>query len=194
MLKLSFTITIAAVIFLLFGVNPVFGQCGADGTQPCPTTTTKKTTTKKIIPKKVTKPTVTKPKTTTKPQTTVTRTTTKPTCSPSDNNDAPSNSTQTINGVKFEMVGIPSGSFCMGSTNGSDAERPVHKVTISEAFFMSRTEVTQAQWKAVIGNNPSYFKGDNLPVEKVSWEDAQEFIKKLNAKGEGTYRLPSEAE
>lgn len=94
----------------------------------------------------------------------------------------------------MEFMEIPTGSFRMGSTEFFDSEKPVHKVKISEAFYLGKYEVTQAQWQVVMGNNPSYFKGDNLPVENVSWEDVQEFIAKLNRKGEGTYRLPTEAE
>jgi hypothetical protein len=72
---------------------------------------------------------------------------------------------------------------------------PAHQVTIGKGFFMGEYEVTQAQWQAVMKNNPSHFKGDDLPVEEVSWDDAQEFIRRLNARGDGyTYRLPSEAE
>ncbi len=95
-----------------------------------------------------------------------------------------------------EMVIIPSGSFEMGSETGYSDEKPVHKVTINYAFALGKTEVTQAQWLSVMGNNPSEFKicGDNFPVEKVSWNDAQDFIKKINAKTGKHYRLPSEAE
>ena len=76
-----------------------------------------------------------------------------------------------------------------------DDERPVHHVTISESFYLSKYEVTQKQWYEVMEDNPSHFKGDDLPVENVSWHDVQEFIKRLNKK-ETTdkYRLPSEAE
>ena len=98
------------------------------------------------------------------------------------------------NSIGMEFVKIPSGSFMMGSENGESNEKPVHKVTISTDFYMGKYEVTQSQWQSVMGNNPSNFIGDNLPVGNVSWDDAQEFIKKLNAKGEGTYRLPTEAE
>jgi formylglycine-generating enzyme required for sulfatase activity len=95
-----------------------------------------------------------------------------------------------------EMVVIPSGSFDMGSNNGHSNEKPVHRVTISRAFALGKTEVTQGQWKAIMGNNPSGFNkcGDNCPVEQVSWIDAQSFIKKLSAKTGKQYRLPSEAE
>ncbi len=95
-----------------------------------------------------------------------------------------------------EMVVIPAGSFDMGSNTGDDNEKPVHHVTIGHAFAMGKTEVTQGQWKAIMGNNPSKFDkcGDNCPVEQVSWDDVQTFIEKLNAKTGKKYRLPSEAE
>ncbi len=95
------------------------------------------------------------------------------------------------NSLGMKLMGVPAGSFQMGdSSNG-----PIHTVTLSQGFYMGRTEVTQAQWVAVMGSNPSYFKNcDNCPVEQVSWDDVQEFIRKLNAKGEGVYRLPTEAE
>lgn len=95
-----------------------------------------------------------------------------------------------------EMVIIPAGSFDMGSNNGEANEKPVHRVTIARPFAMGKTEVTQGQWKAVMGNNPSNFSscGDTCPVEQVSWNDVQEFLKKLNAKTGKQYRLPSEAE
>lgn len=99
------------------------------------------------------------------------------------------------NQVGIELVYVPAGSFMMGSENGMLNERPVHPVTIREGFYMGKYEVTQMQWQQVMGNNPSHFKGDILPVEKVSWADAQEFIQKLNAMDDGfIYRLPSEAE
>lgn len=94
-----------------------------------------------------------------------------------------------------EMVAIPPGSFEMGSDD-YDSEKPVHRVSISRSFALGKTEVTQGQWKAIMGNNPSKFSncGDNCPVEHVSWDDAQEFIRKLNAKTGKQYRLPSDAE
>ncbi len=97
------------------------------------------------------------------------------------------------NSIGMEFVKIPAGSFMM-LDKSRDSQKPIHKVTISQGFWLQKTEVTQAQWQTVMGNNPSQFKGDNLPVETVSWDDAQEFIKELNAKSEGTYRLPTEAE
>ena len=103
-----------------------------------------------------------------------------------------------INTVE-EFILIQPGEFDMGShaseTGTYDDERPLHHVTISDAFYLGKYEVTQKQWYEVMGDNPSHFKGDDLPVENVSWEDVQKFIKKLNKK-ENThkYRLPSEAE
>jgi formylglycine-generating enzyme required for sulfatase activity len=101
---------------------------------------------------------------------------------------------QVIKGMEF--VPIPAGKFTMGSTNGSDDERPPHEVTISKPFEMGKYEATQAQWEAVMGNNPSHFTGEaNRLVENVSWEDVQKFIRKLNDSEGGTkYRLPTEAE
>lgn len=89
-----------------------------------------------------------------------------------------------------EMVVIPAGSFEMGERYKK------HAVTFSQPFAIGKVEVTQAQWKTVMGSNPSIFSncGDNCPVENVSWNDAQEFIQKLNAKTGKQYRLPSEAE
>lgn len=97
----------------------------------------------------------------------------------------------------IEMVYIPPGRFMMGSTNGLSDEKPMHEVTISQAFYIGRYEVTQGQWQAVMGKNPSKFKGcgSNCPVENVSWNDALHFINKLNqANNSYTYRLPTEAE
>ncbi len=103
------------------------------------------------------------------------------------------------NSAGMEFVLIPNGEFMMGSPSGERGtdgdESPVHKVTIGEPFYLGKYEVTQEQWQKVMGNNPSYFKGDSLPVERVSWEEAQEFIKKLNEMEKSDkYRLPSEAE
>ena len=98
----------------------------------------------------------------------------------------------------IEMVFVKGGTFTMGATaeQGSDAssnEKPTHSVKLSD-FYIGKYEVTQAQWKAVMGTNPSNWKGDNLPVENVSWNDVQEFITKLNAQTGKKYRLPTEAE
>jgi formylglycine-generating enzyme required for sulfatase activity len=94
-----------------------------------------------------------------------------------------------------EMVIVPAGSYDMGSDSHDD-EKPVHKIVITKSFAIGKTEVTQEQWKVVMGNNPSYFQncGGNCPVEQVSWFDAKEFIQKLDKKTGKKYRLPSEAE
>jgi len=98
---------------------------------------------------------------------------------------------------KLEMVLIPAGKFMMGSPEsekGRDKGEPQHEVTITKPFFMGKYEVTQEQWESVMGKNPSEVKGAKLPVTRVSWDDCQEFINKLNAKTNGGYRLPTEAE
>jgi formylglycine-generating enzyme required for sulfatase activity len=87
-------------------------------------------------------------------------------------------------GVMMLMKWCPPGSFLMGSPQDEEGHRDREKqvqVTLSQGFWMGQTQVTQAQWQAVMGNNPSYFKGESGPVERVSWYDAQEFISKLNA-------------
>jgi len=105
--------------------------------------------------------------------------------------------TENFNGVSLEMVKIPGGRFLMGSPEtevGSfDNERPQHYVDVPE-FFMGKYPVTQAQWQAVMGNNPSRFKGANRPVEKVSWNDATEFCQKLSQITGKKYSLPSESQ
>lgn len=109
-----------------------------------------------------------------------------------------SNGTLTVNGIKYNMVWVEGGTFRMGATSeqGSDAdsyEKSVHSVTLS-GYYIGKTEVTQALWQAVMGSNPSYFEGDDLPVEQVSWDDCQEFIRKLNSLTGQNFRLPTEAE
>lgn len=93
--------------------------------------------------------------------------------------------------VEIEMIRLPGGKFFMGSERGIELERPVHEVNV-KPFAIGKFEVTQRQWKAVMGgSNPSKFTdGDDLPVENVSWDDAQSFLKRL---GNG-YRLPTESE
>ena len=104
------------------------------------------------------------------------------------------------NSIGMEFVYIEPGSFVMGSPSdelGSFTIEKQHQVTLTKGFYMQTTEVTQGQWKAVMGSNPSYFKncGDDCPVEKVSWNIVQQFIRKLNQReGENLYRLPTEAE
>jgi serine/threonine protein kinase len=101
------------------------------------------------------------------------------------------------NGVTLEMVSIPGGTFMMGSPETEkerlDSEGPQHRVTI-QPFWLGKYPITQRQWQAVMGNNPSRFKGDNRPVECVSWKDVVEFCQRLSEKTGKTYRLPSEAE
>ena len=106
--------------------------------------------------------------------------------------------TFTVNGVQFTMVEVGGGTFTMGATSeqGSDAwdeEKPAHEVTLSD-YYIGQTEVTQALWEAVMGSNPSDSKGGNLPVERVSWDDCQVFIQKLNQLTGKQFRLPTEAE
>lgn len=102
-------------------------------------------------------------------------------------------------GVQLKMRLIPAGTFTMGSPEGDqdrlDNEGPQHPVTITKPFYMGVYEVTQEQWAAVMGSNPSYFDDNpRNPVEWVSWNDCQEFIAMLNTLGIGTFRLPTEAE
>lgn len=109
------------------------------------------------------------------------------------------NQTFTVNGVRFTMVAVKGGTFTMGATYDDaevDAEvdeEPAHEVTLSD-YYIGQTEVTQALWEAVMGSNPSNHKGDNLPVENVSWDDCQVFIQKLNQLTGKQFRLPTEAE
>ena len=106
--------------------------------------------------------------------------------------------TITVNGVSFEMIRVEAGTFTMGATSEQDSARndeyPTHRVTLTKNYYLGKTEVTQALWKAVMGSNPSYYKGNNKPVESVSWDDCQTFIKKLNAATGKNFRLPTEAE
>ena len=123
-------------------------------------------------------------------------------------------------GVSIDMVRVEAGTFTMGATaemekpkdrkkptffdpfgffgnpgkDPYDDEKPTHRVTLTNDYYIGKYEVTQALWKAVMGNNPSNFKGDNLPVEQVSWDDCQDFISKLNRITGKTFRLPTEAE
>ena len=102
------------------------------------------------------------------------------------------------NSIRMEFVLIPAGRFVMGSVapQAKDNEQPAHSVYLSRPFYMGKYEVTQAQWQAVMGGNPSYFKGNlQSPVDSVSWNHAQRFIKRLNEREGGRqYRLPTEAE
>ena len=144
------------------------------------------------------KPAVTKPKPAAKPKA-------KPKPAPRRNNTSHSGSTSStvslsaeLNKLINNMVYVAGGTFTMGATSeqGSDAfdnESPTHSVTLS-SYYICKYEVTQALWRAVMGNNPSNFKGDNLPVECVSWDDCQTFINRLNSYTGRNFRLPTEAE
>ena len=146
------------------------------------------------------KPAVTKPKPAAKPKA-------KPKAKPAPrrNSTHHSSSTSSTTGLSAElnklinnMVYVSGGTFTMGGTSeqGSDAddsEKPTHSVTLS-SYYICKYEVTQALWRAVMGSNPSYFKGDNLPVESVSWNDCQTFINRLNSYTGRNFRLPTEAE
>jgi formylglycine-generating enzyme required for sulfatase activity len=109
-----------------------------------------------------------------------------------------SRQTFTVNGVSFTMIGVEGGTFTMGATSeqvndASSAEKPSHQVTLSD-FYIGETVVTQELWKAVMGSNPSHYTGSQNPVDKVSWEDCQTFIRKLNQLTGHNFRLPTEAE
>ena len=101
-------------------------------------------------------------------------------------------------GIYIDMVRVEAGTFTMGATpemkNPFYDEKPAHQVTLTNDYYIGKYEVTQALWKAVMENNPSKFKGDDLPVETVSWEDCQKFISKLNRITGKKFRLPTEAE
>jgi formylglycine-generating enzyme required for sulfatase activity len=103
-------------------------------------------------------------------------------------------------GISLEMVLIPAGKFVMGSPKSEEGrsgfnDETQHEVTLTKPYYMGKYEVTQEQWEAVMGDNPSSKTiGAKLPVTDVSWENCQEFIKKLNEKTNGGYRLPTEAE
>ncbi|OBQ05166.1 MAG: hypothetical protein AN482_17160 [Anabaena sp. LE011-02] len=101
------------------------------------------------------------------------------------------------NGVELEMVEIPAGTFYMGSPENEegrhDSESPQHQVNVP-SFFIGKYPLTQAQYEAIMGNNPAHFKGNNLPVECVSWNDAVAFCQKLSQKTGKNYKLPSEAQ
>jgi formylglycine-generating enzyme required for sulfatase activity len=96
---------------------------------------------------------------------------------------------------RIELVQVPGGEFLMGSANGLELERPPHRVTIGRPFRIGGVPVTQAQWRAVMGTDPSEFRGDDrLPVEGVSWDDATAFCAALSRLAGRTVRLPTEAE
>lgn len=146
------------------------------------------------------KPAVTKPKPAAKSKA-------KPKAKPAPRRNSTHHSSSTSSTVSLSaelnklinnMVYVSSGTFTMGGTSeqGSDAyddEKPTHNVTLS-SYYICKYEVTQALWRAVMGSNPSNFKGDNLPVECVSWNDCQTFINRLNSYTGRNFRLPTEAE
>ena len=103
----------------------------------------------------------------------------------------------TVDGITFNMVKVEGGTFTMGATaemeEPFDWEKPTHQVTLS-SYYIGETEVTQALWKAVMGSNPSFWQGDDLPVEQVSWGDCQEFIRKLEEMTKRWFSLPTEAQ
>lgn len=102
-----------------------------------------------------------------------------------------------INGVAFNMVKVEGGTFIMGATEEQDyyedRELPTHSVTLTD-YYLGQSEVTQALWEAVMDNNPSLYKGVDIPVNNVSWKDCQEFIKRLNALTGLNFCLPTEAQ
>lgn len=98
-----------------------------------------------------------------------------------------------FNRVQFNMILVPGGTFMMGSNDAEEYERPVHEVSLS-SYFIGETPVTQELWKAVMGENPSEFGGAMRPVEYVSWEECQEFVRKLSEETGYKFRLPTEAE
>lgn len=110
----------------------------------------------------------------------------------------------TVNGVSFKMVKVDGGTFMMGAkyndTEALSSEKPAHQVTLTNSYYIGQTEVTQELWEAVMGNNPSFFNGDNYgtnlqrPVENISWDECQLFIAKLNEMTGNDFRLPTEAE
>ena len=106
--------------------------------------------------------------------------------------------TFTVNGVSFQMIRVKGGTFTMGAMEGDKQahanEKPAHQVTLTYDYYIGQTEVTQALWQAVMGNNPSTMIGDNLPVNNVLWEDADAFAKRLSQLTGCSFHLPTEAE
>lgn len=139
--------------------------------------------------------------TTTTSTTTVSKQKPKPNQKPKPRKQSPTDvpeQTFTANGVSFKMIRVDGGTFTMGATleqesDAGDDEKPAHQVTLS-TYYIGETEVTQALWEAVMDSNPSDFKGEDRPVEQVSWEDCKSFISKLNSLTGKNFRLPTEAE
>lgn len=121
--------------------------------------------------------------------------TTKPSETPARAKPTPKAGEVVQNQMGIELVYVPAGQFMMGANSIGAMTQPMHLVTLRNGFYIGKYEVTQAQWKSVMGTNPSRFKGNRLPVEQVSWFDATEFVRKLNEMNDGyAYRLPTEAE
>ena len=144
------------------------------------------------------KPAVTKPKPAAKPKAKPKPATRRNSTHHSSNTSSTVSLSAELNKLINNMVYVSGGTFTMGGTSeqGSDAEsieKPTHSVTLS-SYYICKYEVTQALWRAVMGSNPSYSKGDNLPVERVSWNDCQTFINRLNSYTGRNFRLPTEAE
>lgn len=102
-----------------------------------------------------------------------------------------------VKGVVFNMIYVAPGTFTMGALDDEDydeREHPSHKVVLTKGYYIAETEVTQALWKAVMGNNPSEFIGDNKPVDSVNWDDCKAFVSILNLITDRNFRLPTEAE
>jgi len=119
---------------------------------------------------------------------------------PPSGGDAPPDKTMHFDlgdGVGLDLVLIQPGSFMMGDPKGDAEEQPVHKVTITKPFYLGKFEITQEQWNAVMGRNRSHFQGAKLPVDRVSWNDCQAFVKKLNERFADSgvrFDLPTEAQ
>ncbi|MCR4572252.1 MAG: SUMF1/EgtB/PvdO family nonheme iron enzyme, partial [Lentisphaeria bacterium] len=137
------------------------------------------------------------------PKESETKGTTHPSVTEPTDNGIEYKTIQLPNGVELKMVKVAAGSFMMGSNDGDSDEKPVHKVTLTKDFWLGETEVTQSQYEAVMGRNPSYFKkGGNYPVERVSWNDAMAFCRKLTElerkagriSDKEEYTLPTEAQ
>ncbi len=116
----------------------------------------------------------------------------QPASSPAASAAAASGNNRSLSDLGLDLVWVAPGSFLMGSTSGGDDdERPLTQATLSRGFWLGKTEVTQAQWVAVMGSNPSTFQGDDRPVEQVSWDDAIEFCRKLTERERAASRLPA---
>mgnify|MGYP001804168081 CR=1 FL=1 len=99
-----------------------------------------------------------------------------------------------LESISENMVFVKGGTFNMGSNDGRDIEKPLHEVQVGD-FYIGKYEVTQAQWRRIMGNSPSSFNNcDDCPIESVSWNDIQRFLKKLRKQTGQKYRLPTEAE